>query len=230
MLIKNWMRKDVVTISSDMLASEAKKIFDSSNHRFLPVVDNGKLKGILARRDLWEAASFVAASQDANEMDFFNTKLKVKDIMVRMPITLEINDTVEKALVLGARFARSFFPVMDGDKVVGTVSDMDIYEAFYRILGIDERLAGVTFRLGKSYGSSAKIILENMLSNGIEIHSAFMLRMPDSDDRRFTVRFELSKMKRVLEIAKQEKYEIIETVSPELYHQNISGTIHGILK
>lgn len=101
MIIKNWMRKDPVTITSDTLASEALSVFEQHPQPFLPVVDNDRLRGILARRDLREAASCVTAAESIHELNYFNTRLKVKDLMVRKPETLSVDDTVETALSKG---------------------------------------------------------------------------------------------------------------------------------
>ncbi len=75
------------------------------------MVDDGRFKGLVARRDLREAASWTISTQDIFEMQYFNEKLKVKDIMVRKPVTLSIDDSVETAIKKGSQFGRSFCPL-----------------------------------------------------------------------------------------------------------------------
>ena len=58
MIVKNWMNRNLVTIAGDVTASEALKMFNEYKLPFLPVVDDGRLRGILARRDLRQAAGF----------------------------------------------------------------------------------------------------------------------------------------------------------------------------
>jgi acetoin utilization protein AcuB len=115
MIVKNWMSKYPDTMSSDLSAKEAIQLFDEIRVPFMSVVDNGRFKGLIARRDLREAAAWAIATQDVYEVQFFNDRLKVKDIMVRKPVTLSVNDSVETALEKGKKFGRSFLPVMDGD-------------------------------------------------------------------------------------------------------------------
>ncbi len=52
MIIKNWMQKETLTICGDMSAREAKAIFDDRKPPFIPVVDDGRLRGILTRKDV----------------------------------------------------------------------------------------------------------------------------------------------------------------------------------
>jgi acetoin utilization protein AcuB len=95
------------------------QVFETKKVPFLAVVDNGRFKGFIARRDLREAASWTISTQDVFEMQYFNEKLKVKDIMVRKPVTLSIDDSVQSAIKKGSQFGRSFLPVMDGDNPGG---------------------------------------------------------------------------------------------------------------
>ena len=102
MFIKNWMRKKVLTISSEMNANSAMRLLEENKLPFIPVVDNGVLRGILTRRDIRGAASAVTATQNVHEMNFFNKQVKVRDLMVRKPLTVSMNDTIETALEIGS--------------------------------------------------------------------------------------------------------------------------------
>ncbi|MEW6139832.1 MAG: CBS domain-containing protein [Thermodesulfobacteriota bacterium] len=134
MLVKNWMLPQQYSISSDALAVEAAVLIREHNLKMLPVVDEGRLRGIVHRRDLSEAALCVSGSGDVCEMKYFCDKLKVKDLMVRMPVTVNVNDTVEETLIKGRELTMSTFPVMDGDKAVGVVSDREIFVTLFRLL------------------------------------------------------------------------------------------------
>jgi acetoin utilization protein AcuB len=210
MIIKNWMQKDPITISSDTLASEATKIFDEHRVRFIPVVDEGTLRGILPRRDLRHAASWVTATQSIHEVNFFNTRLKVKDLMVRQPITLSIDDTVETALTRGAKLGRTFFPVMEGEKLVGTTCDMDIFNSLYQILGVGKKLSGITLDADQLEGNDIKEIVQEITLAGGALHSLFTLKLPDSDEKRLVLRFEAEDPKRVMSAIEKKGYRVVE--------------------
>ncbi len=215
MIIKNWMQTDPLTIESDMLASEAMTLFDKHHIPFITVVDDGRLRGLLARRDIREAASCVTAAQSIHELRFFNTKLKVKDLMVRKPETLSINDTVETALIKGKKFGRSFFPVMDGESVRGTVSDIDIYTSLYQILGVDEKTGGISLEYDHEDEVSIKELVTDIDAAGGSVHSIFRMRKPKSGQKRILIRFKAENQKKVAEAVKTKGHRIVEMVAPE---------------
>lgn len=144
MIIKNWMLPTQYTISSEALAIEAEMLIRENNLKMLPVVDDGRLRGVVHRRDLSEAALCVSGSGDACEMNYFCNKLKVKDVMVRMPVTVSVNDTVEETLIKGKDQLMSTFPVVDGEKVVGVVSDREIYVTLFKLLEAGENRTRIT--------------------------------------------------------------------------------------
>ncbi len=134
MLVKNWMVAQQFSISSDALAVDAVTMIRDNNVKMLPVVDNGRLRGVVHRRDLSEAAYCVSGSGDICEMNYFCNKLKVKDVMVRMPATVSVNDSVEETLIKGRELMMSTFPVLDEDQVVGVVSDREIFVTLFKLL------------------------------------------------------------------------------------------------
>jgi acetoin utilization protein AcuB len=144
MIVRNWMQANPRTISSDMLVSEAKRLLSENNLHALPVVDEGRLRGLITRANLLRMGHFVLRTQNADEFNFFVTRLKVKDIMVRNPATVEAGDTMEQCLQRGRELGVAQFPVVDGEKVVGVISANEIFQLAAHCLGAWERRSGVT--------------------------------------------------------------------------------------
>jgi acetoin utilization protein AcuB len=144
MFVRNWMYPQQYNISSDALAIEAVALIAEHNLKMLPVVDNGRLRGVVHRRDLSEAAMCVSGSGDLCEMNYYCNKLKVKDVMVRMPVTVSIDDTVEATLIKGRAMMMSTFPVMDADRVVGVVSDREIVVTLFKLLEAGQERTRIT--------------------------------------------------------------------------------------
>jgi acetoin utilization protein AcuB len=212
MLIVNWMKKDPVTIHSDMPASRARQLFIELKVPFLPVVDDGKLRGILARRDIRQAGAFVTASESVHEMNFFNTRLKVKDLMVRNPVTLTVTDTVETALEKGVKLGRGFFPVMDQDRLIGTISDRDIFRSFYEILGVEEKFCGITVEMGELNVETGNDVVRTACTAGAMLHSFFILKDPQTGRKRMLMRLRAKKLGAVADALTQKGYKIIEVI------------------
>lgn len=212
MIVKNWMRKNPDTISSDLSAKEAMNLFETKRVPFLAVVDNDRFKGFLARRDLREAASWAIATQDIYEVEFFNEHLKVKDIMVRKPVTISMNDTVETAIEKGRQFGRTFLPVMDGEKLVGTLSNRDFTHALGQVLGTREGLHSASIEVNGNSNITIKKVLEDIFSMGLEIKGLFTLKDPDSGSKRLIIRFEAKCLKRIVSLIEEKGYNLIEVV------------------
>ena len=206
------MSKNPDTISSDLSAKEALFLFEEKRVPFLSVVDNGKFRGFLARRDLREAASWAISTQDIFEIQYFNEKLKVKDIMVRKPLTLSLHDTVETALKKGKQFGRTFLPVMDGKTLVGTLSNRDLTHALNQLLGCNESHHSISVKLDMNATVSIQKIMEEIFEMGLKIKGLFTLSEPDSDVKRLIIRFEAKCLKRITDLLEEKGYTIIEVV------------------
>lgn len=146
MLVKEWMSRDPVTISDE--TSMMKAILLMKQHRFrrLPVLHQGKLVGIVSDRDLKEASPSKATTLDVHELYYLLAELQVKEIMTRNPLTVSLEDTVERAAQLMLEHTISGLPVVDekGD-VAGILTQSDVFRAFMHITGIQQ--GGVQFAL-----------------------------------------------------------------------------------
>ena len=103
MKIKYWMTKDPITVTPDTLAIEAQNIMKENKIRRLPVVEKGKLVGIVTFRNLIEAAPSSATSLSIYELNYLIMKMKVKDLMKKNVITVSPEDLVADAIALGMK-------------------------------------------------------------------------------------------------------------------------------
>ena len=81
MRIRDVMTKNPVTVGSETLVIEARRLMKERNFRRLPVVDDGKLVGIVTQKDLEEAAPPPTSSSNLFELHYFLSKMKVKEVM-----------------------------------------------------------------------------------------------------------------------------------------------------
>lgn len=128
MIVRNWMRANPMTIPGDTLVSEAKRLLAEHNLHALPVVDGGRLRGLVTRHILLRAGHYVLRTQDPDELDFFATRLKVKDVMVRSPATVDASDTMQHCLKKGRELGVAQFPVVEEGRVVGIISANEIFQ------------------------------------------------------------------------------------------------------
>jgi acetoin utilization protein AcuB len=147
MLIKDWMTRDPITINEETSMIKAIHIMKKQRFRRLPVVSSqGRLVGMVTDRDLKEASPSKATTLDVHELYYLLAELRVKEIMTRNPISVQENDTVEHAAQVMLEHTISGLPVLDAhDKLVGILTQSDVFRAFMHITGILQ--GGVQFAL-----------------------------------------------------------------------------------
>jgi acetoin utilization protein AcuB len=146
MLIKDWMTRDPITINEDTSMIKAIHIMKEHRFRRLPVVQAGRLVGMVTDRDLKEASPSKATTLDVHELYYLLAELQVKEIMTRNPVSVVDNDTVEHAAQVMLEHTISGLPVVDpGGKLVGIITQSDVFRAFLHITGILQ--GGVQFAL-----------------------------------------------------------------------------------
>ena len=159
MRIRDMMTKNPITVESDALVWDAQKILKENNIRRLPVVDKGKLVGIITKHDLLEASPSPATSLSVFELNYLLSKMKVKDIMKKNPVTVTPDTPFEEALRLGQEKKIGAFPVVDNGKLVGITSESDIIRFLTRVLGLKEEGSRITIEgLGGNLGDLEKIV------------------------------------------------------------------------
>ena len=63
MIVRNWMQANPMVVSGDTLLSEAKRVLTEHNLHGLPVVDGGRLRGLITRANCLRAAHFAPLAQ-----------------------------------------------------------------------------------------------------------------------------------------------------------------------
>lgn len=210
MIVKNWMLPMPYSVSSDTLAVEAAQLIADQRLKMLPVIDEGRLRGIVHRRDLSEAMRCVTGSGDVCEMNYFCKKLKVKDVMVRMPVTVSVDDTVEETLVKGRQMMMSTFPVLDGDNVVGMVSDREIFVTLYKVLQAGMERTRITLSDVTLEPGTLAQILKIVEENGGLPHSIFTVPQDKNGKVRVMLRIETKESDRIHRALTESGFTILE--------------------
>lgn len=101
MLIREWMTKDVITVTPDTSMLKASKLMKDHNIRgVLPVLDGKRVVGIVSDRDIRAASPSKATTLDMHELYYLLSEVKVKDIMTSDPVTVYDTDAVDAAALL----------------------------------------------------------------------------------------------------------------------------------
>jgi acetoin utilization protein AcuB len=148
MLVQNWMTRGVVTVEADTPFIEARLTLKEKKIRHLPVVDRGKLIGVVTDRDLKEAAPSGATTLDVYEVNYLLLKMTVRDLIKNAPITVKPTNSVEKAALLMHDHRIGCLPVVDeAGSLVGMITETDLLGVMVEILGYKEEGTRIAFQV-----------------------------------------------------------------------------------
>lgn len=177
MLVKGWMSTDVISIDEETSVMKASQIMKENHIRRLPVINQGKLAGIVTDRDLKDASPSKATTLDVHELYYLLSELKVKDIMSRDLIIIGPDETVELAAVKMLENNISGLPVVNKEGlVVGILTMNDVFKVLISITGIYRGGIQFAFALPDRPGAIGQV------ANMIRSHGGSMVSILSSLD------------------------------------------------
>lgn len=128
--VKDWMNSHVITVSGSSTLPDAYWLMLENDVRRLPVVEDGILVGIVTMEDLRRMDPIEAAGYDIIRISNMLAKLPIRQLMTKNPKTIAPTESLVKAAQLMLRNKISTLPVLDGDELVGIITERDIFRAF----------------------------------------------------------------------------------------------------
>lgn len=125
MRVGQIMSREIISISPDKRVAQALKLMQKHSIRHLPVMKDNHMVGWITSRDLREV--LLASMLE---------KIIVADVMVQAPIAVTPDTSIEEAARLIYEHKIGGMPVMEGDRLVGVITMMDLISAFLSMLGL----------------------------------------------------------------------------------------------
>jgi acetoin utilization protein AcuB len=158
MLVRERMSTKPVTITADVPITEALRVMRQNQVRRLPVLDpDGRLIGIVSEKDLLYASPSPATSLSIYEMHYLLSNLKVEELMTTDVITVTPDVPLEEAARVMADNKIGGLPVVDGDMLVGIITETDIFKLFLELLGAREQGLRLTIEVPERKGEIARL-------------------------------------------------------------------------
>jgi acetoin utilization protein AcuB len=136
MFVSDWMTKRVFTVGLDESVSDAIVLMKVREIKHIPVVKDGRLKGIISDRDIKEFTPSRATALEIYELHYLLAVTKVRDVMRNKVVTTSPDTPVEEAAMLMHDSGIGCLPVMSRGSIVGIISDRDIYRVLVDITGV----------------------------------------------------------------------------------------------
>ena len=146
MLVKYWMKKDVITVQAEDSMQKAMDLLEEHNIHMLPVMEDDSLVGIVTDRDLKRARTAIATTMSTYDLKSVQSKIKVKSFMTREPITVHRNLSIEETAEKLIEHKISGVPVVDEDGMLeGVITKTDLFKVLISLTGLKKR--GIQFAL-----------------------------------------------------------------------------------
>lgn len=195
MFVRNRMTANPITVNKKTTIAEALELMRENKIRRLPVLDRGKLVGIVTDRDLSEVSPSPATSLSVFELNYLLAKTRIGDILPKHQTvyTIAPDAFLEEAALLMRDHQIGGVPVVENDQLVGIITETNIFDALIDIMGlrqegtrihlnVDDRpgvLADVSQVIKKFGGNITHIVSYNKPDGKSDL--LIRLNMGDSD-------------------------------------------------
>lgn len=157
MFVGDRMSRPVISVSPDAPINDVLAMFKKEHIRRAPVLKDGKLVGIVSERDLLNATPSSATTLSIWEMHYLISKVKVKDVMSKKVISVDRDTPIEEAARIMADKKIGGLPVVDSDKVVGMITETDLFKVFLELMGARDKGVRVTASIDDKPGELARV-------------------------------------------------------------------------
>lgn len=157
MSVKDYMTKEVISISPEESVAHAADLMRDKGLRRLPVIEKGQLVGLVTEGTMADASPSKATSLSIYEMNYLLNKTKIRDIMIRQVVTVEPDASLEDAIYEIMTYKVGVLPVVQNNQVVGIITDRDVFKAFLEVSGYGVEGIRVVLLADNAVGVLAKI-------------------------------------------------------------------------
>lgn len=153
MFVKLWMTSNVLTVTSTQPIAEVEQIMRDNRIRRVPVVDDGKLVGIISREDMFRALPSIFDPSITPENLDQASRIAAGAIMTPSPVTVEPSTPLEQAALLMRTHKFGSLLVVQEGELVGIITETNIFDAFLEVLGARKQGARIEIKIDQKPSS-----------------------------------------------------------------------------
>ncbi|MBE0689100.1 MAG: CBS domain-containing protein [Anaerolineae bacterium] len=132
--IGELMTRDVISVLPEAKLSAAQEIMEEYGIRHLPVVEHGKLVGIISKGNIREARPSDATTLSVWEVNYLWDTLKVKEVMTTKALVVTPEQPLIEALRIMVAHKFSSLPVVTDGVLVGIITETDIFNKLIALI------------------------------------------------------------------------------------------------
>jgi acetoin utilization protein AcuB len=217
MYVERIMTRDLVTVTEKTKLARLSELMREHKLRHLPVVDDaGRLVGIVSHRDVQRAEPSPITTLDVGEVNYLLSKVTAGQVMHDDVVTASPEMLVEQAGCLMRDRRVGCLPVVDGDRLVGILTGVDLIDFFLEVTGCQVvDAARITVHLPDDPGMLAGL-LSAVNHAGGKIVTVVSPTNPDESGQRVAiVRYRADDLQVILDDLREAGYDIVTVNLPE---------------
>lgn len=210
MSVRDFMSTNLITVTGQTPIFDAIDLMKKHDIHRLPVMENGRMVGLITEGVIQESMPSKATSLSVYEMNYLINKTKVGDVMLKNVETIDADALLEDAIKVMCTKSVGVLPVLSAGELVGIITNNDIFDAFLKITGYENGGSRVTLKIKEEHqGILAKIasilaqaqmnietIVVNRLAKGIFVE----------------IQLDCKDIEKVKSVLKADEYEIVDVV------------------
>jgi acetoin utilization protein AcuB len=197
LLVRDWMTEHLVTLSPEASVAEALTLCRKRRIRHIPILDKGRLVGIVSDRDLRDASPTLGDPERARILQ----EIRVADVMSREVITVHPQDSIENAAQQMYELKIESLPVVSEgavadagstvaeEEVLGIVTSSDVMRALVTLAGLPEPGCRIEVSVPNREGILAEVAGK---IRELEVDTVSVLSDPDRRSGQRTLVFQLA--------------------------------------
>ena len=215
LLARDWMTRKLVTLSPEASVAEALTLCRERRIRHIPILEEGRLVGIVSDRDLRDASPALGDAQRASALQ----EIRVGDVMTREVSTADPQDSIENVaqemyeLKIGSLPVVAEGPMVDEglavdeEELLGIVTSSDVMRALVTLAGLPEPGCRIEVRAPNRVGLLAEVASK---IQDLEVDIFSVLSDPDrrSGNRTMVFQLETTDPSSVMQGLKMAGYEV----------------------
>jgi acetoin utilization protein AcuB len=197
LLVRDWMTRNLVTLSPEASVAEALTLCRKRRIRHIPILEEGRLVGIVSDRDLRDASPALGEPERARTL----REIRVADVMTREVITVDPQDSIENAAQQMYELKIESLPVVSegavaeggavvaDEEVLGIVTSSDVMRALVTLAGLPEPGCRIEVSVPNREGILAEVAGK---IRDLEVDIFGVLSDPDRRSGKRTLIFQLA--------------------------------------
>jgi len=132
MKVRDLMSVDPIAVSPDTAVFDARQTMVKERIRHLLVTEGQRLLGIVTDRDIRLNLPSQATSLSVWEVNYLLARLTVQEVMTTGVIIIGPDQNARNAARLMLEHKIGALPVLDGERLIGIITETDVLRAFAR--------------------------------------------------------------------------------------------------